>query len=351
MSPANDRAHKIPVAVLGATGVVGQRLVRRLAAHPAFVIDSLFASASAAGKRYADACAWRLPGAAHAGLAEHVVRDVRRDPPRVKVAFSALDAATAREMEPALVRAGVVVFSNAAPFRMDEDVPLLVPEVNAPSLAGLDGQRKKNGGRGGIVCNPNCTATILALVLAPLEHAFGVEAVALTTMQALSGAGWPGVAAIDALGNVVPHIPEEETKVEEETAKILGRAGLAVSATCTRVPVADGHLESIGLRLRGAPSPEDVRRALRDWRPSLGVALPSLPSLPAVPVVVHDAEDRPQPRLDVEAADGMVVHVGRVRRCPVMGVKLVALGHNAERGAAGGAVANAELAHARGMLA
>ncbi len=345
---ATTNAGRIPVAVLGATGVVGQRLVRRLAAHPSFRVASVFARESAVGRRFADACAWRhesVDGATHGGAGGLVVRDCRRDPPAERVVFSALDSATARDVEPALARAGALVFSNAATFRMEPDVPLLVPEVNADAIDAIAARRAASGGRGAIVCNPNCTATILALALAPLDRAFGVEAVSVTTLQALSGAGWPGVPAVDALGNVIPFIAEEEAKVEEELAKILGRgADLRTSATCTRVPVIDGHTESVSVKLRGAPTLADVRRALAEWRPALG-----LPSAPATPIVLHEEEDRPQPRLDVEAGGGMPIHVGRIRACPVLGVKFVVLGHNAERGAAGGAVLNAELALARGL--
>jgi aspartate-semialdehyde dehydrogenase len=349
-------AARIPVAVLGATGVVGQRFVARLAAHPWFEIAALAASEKSAGKRYREACAWRLPGTPYAGLGERTL--VACEPARcaAPVAFSALDAEPARAIEPAFAAAGATVFSNASAWRLESDVPLLVPEVNADHLELLSAQRERRGWRGGIVCNPNCTAALLVLAVAPLAESFGIEAVVMTSMQALSGAGHPGVASLDALGNVVPFIRHEEEKLAAESAKILGhRSGAAIapapfelSAACNRVPVIDGHTLAISLRLAGEPSLEVVREALASWTPR--TAGSGLPSAPLHPLKLHAAEDRPQPRLDVDEERGMLVHVGRVRRCPVLGVKLVAMGHNVERGAAGASVLDAELARERGFL-
>lgn len=349
---------KLPVAVLGATGVVGQRLVRRLACHPWFELTTLAASERSAGKRYADACAWRLPGEPYAGFADRPV--VACDAARIDepLVLSALDATIARELEPALARRGAFVCSNASAFRMSADVPLLVPEVNADHVDLVAAQRD-DGTRGAIVCNPNCTTTVLVLALKPLHDAFGIEAVSMTSLQALSGAGWPGVASLDATANVVPYIGGEEEKVEEEATKILGafatspRASIrassfAISAQCTRVPVVDGHTEAVGVKLRGDPSPDAVLAALRAFRSPFAAL--ELPSMPATLVRVHDANDRPQPRLDVERDDGMSVHVGRVRRCSLLGIKFIALGHNAERGAAGGALLNAELLVRKGFV-
>lgn len=348
---------KIAVAVLGATGVVGQRFVRRLAAHPWFAIGALAASERSAGKRYAEACDWRLPGEAWAGLGE--TRLGRADPADCPqpVVFSALDRTVAAEVEPRFAAAGALVFSNAAAFRMEEDVPLLVPEANPDHLELLAIQRRARGWSGGIVTNPNCTTAVAVGALAPLERAFGIEAVFVASLQAASGAGHPGVSSLDLLGNVIPFIRDEEEKVEGETRKLLGRlreeriepARFEVSAACHRVPVLDGHTEAIALRLGDHPTPEAVARVLIEFRGEpqrLG-----LPSAPARPVIVHFAPDRPQPRLDAEAEGGMPVHVGRIRACPVFGIKLVALGHNVERGAAGASVLNAELAVARGLLA
>jgi aspartate-semialdehyde dehydrogenase len=347
-------AERIPVAVLGATGVVGQRFVRRLASHPWFEIAHLAASGRSAGKRYAEACEWRLDGEPYAGLADRVLVDAEPSQALAPVVFSALDTEIARELEPTHARAGALVFSNAAAFRMEADVPLLVPEVNPDHLGLLEAQRAQRGWKGGILTNPNCTTTVLVMALAPLHAVFGVEAVLMTSLQAASGAGYPGVASLDLMGNVIPFIQGEEGKVEVETAKLLGRfqggrvqdAPLVVSALCHRVPVLEGHTEAVSVRLKGDPSPAQVREALAAWRPEpqrLG-----LPSAPAVPIRLHDAENRPQVRRDVERDGGMSVHVGRIRRCPVLGIKFSLLGHNTERGAAGGSVLNAELLRSQG---
>jgi aspartate-semialdehyde dehydrogenase len=272
------------------------------------------------------------------------------------VVFSALDTAPASELEPEFARAGAMVFSNAAAFRMSPEVPLLVPEVNADHLGLLDVQRHHHGWTGGIVTNANCTATVLVMALAPLHEAFGVEAVLMTSMQAISGAGYPGVASLDILGNVIPFIRNEEPKVEEETPKMLGRftgkvvelAPMLVSALCNRVPVIEGHTETVSVKLKGNPSIDAVREAFLAWRPEpqrLGLF-----SAPAIPVHVHTLEDRPQVRRDVERDEGMSVHVGRLRPCPILGLKFVLLGHNTERGAAGGSILNAELALAKGYI-
>jgi aspartate-semialdehyde dehydrogenase len=347
---------KIPVTILGATGVVGQRFVRRLANHPLFRIEHLAASERSAGKRYREACAWRLDGLPYGGLGDQIMAEGTPEFALSPVVFSALDTAPATDLEPAFAAAGAMVFSNAAAFRMSPEVPLLVPEVNSSHLGLLEVQRHHRGWTGGIVTNANCTATVLVMALAPLHEAFGVEAVLMTSMQAISGAGYPGVPSLDILGNVVPFIRNEEPKVEEETPKMLGTflgtrvepAAILVSALCHRVPVLEGHTEAVSVRLKGNPSLEAVRKAWLEWRPEpqrLG-----LPSAPAVPIRVHDEEDRPQVRRDVEVDEGMSVHVGRLRTCPILGVKFALLGHNTERGAAGGSILNAELAHAKGYL-
>ena len=348
---------RIPVAVLGATGAVGQRFVARLVQHPWFEVAELIASDRSAGRRYDAACAWRLSSApAHGGLGARVVLECRADTVRSKVVFSALDATVAAEIEPALAQAGALVFSNASAFRMEEDVPLLVPEVNAEHLALLDVQRRRRGWSGGILCNPNCTTAVLAMALAPLHARFGISRAFVATMQAVSGAGYPGVPSLDALGNVLPFIRGEEEKVETEIRKLLGRvveervepAALITSAMCHRVAVVDGHSEAVSLELRGSPSLTEVRSTLEDWRgapQALG-----LPSAPTTPLVLHATDERPQPRLDVERDGGMSVHVGRIRPCPLLGTKLFLLGNNVERGAAGASVLNAELCYARGLL-
>jgi aspartate-semialdehyde dehydrogenase len=349
-------ADRIPVTVLGATGVVGQRFVRRLANHPWFEIRHLAASERSTGKAYRDAAAWRLDGTPYGGLGDRKL--VASDPGAAPapVVFSALDADAARTIEPAYAAKGSWVFTNASAFRMDPVVPLLVPEVNAAHLGLVEAQRKAKGWRGAIVANPNCTATVLVTALAPLHAAFGVETVLMASMQAVSGAGYPGVASLDILGNVVPYIKSEEPKVEEETAKMLGRlegsairpAPMVVSAMCHRVPVLDGHSEAVSVKLRGSPGPAAVREAFAAFRGEPQKL--KLPSAPAVPIRIHDADDRPQVRLDVEEDGGMAVHVGRVRECGVLGIKFFVVGHNAERGAAGASMLNAELAWAKKLL-
>jgi aspartate-semialdehyde dehydrogenase len=347
---------RIPVTVLGATGVVGQRFVRRLARHPLFTIEHLAASERSAGKRYRDACAWRLDGEPYGGLGDQVMAEGTPGFALSPVVFSALDTDPAKELEPAFARAGALVFSNAGAFRMSPEVPLLVPEVNADHLGLLDIQRHHHGWTGGIVTNANCTATVLVMALAPLQAAFGIEAVMMTSMQAISGAGYPGVASLDILGNVIPFIRNEEPKVEEETPKMLGRfngrtidqAPMLVSALCHRVPVIEGHTEAVSVKLKGNPGLDAIRAAWLAWKPEpqrLGLF-----SAPAAPIHVHTLDDRPQVRRDVEVDEGMSVHVGRLRACPILGAKFALLGHNTERGAAGGSILNAELAHAKGYL-
>lgn len=350
-------SERIPVTVLGATGVVGQRFVRRLAAHPWFDLAHLAASPRRAGTRYADACAWQLEGEPYAGCGDRVLKAPDVAAVGAPIVFSALDADVARELEPRFACGGSLVFSNASAFRMVEDVPLLVPEVNPEHLELLARQRRARGWSGGILTNPNCTTSVLVMLLAPLQACFGVEAVLVSSMQAVSGAGYPGVPSLDILGNVVPFIRGEEAKVESEAAKLLGRlagdgvepAPLRVSALCHRVPVRDGHSLAVSLRLKGDPGPERVREVLEAWRPEPQRL--ELPSAPGRPLRLHGAEDRPQVRLDVAQDEGMSVHVGRLRPCSVLGLKASVLGHNTERGAAGGSVLNAELAVARGLLA
>lgn len=347
---------RIPVAVLGATGVVGQRFVRRLASHPWFEPRHLGASPGNEGRRYAEACAWRLAGEPYAGLADMRLTACTPEAAGAPIVFSALGVREALEIEPRFARAGALLFSNAAAFRMEPDVPLLIPEANPDHLGLLAAQRAARGWSGAILTNPNCTTTLLVLCLAPLHAAFGVQAAVVATLQAVSGAGLPGVASLDLLGNAIPFIQGEEPKVEAETGKILGRfeagriapAPLALSAHCHRVPVIDGHLEALSVRLACAPSPEQVAELLAGWRTvpqELG-----LPSAPDPVIRIHAEPDRPQPRLDAERDGGMSLHVGRIRPCPVLGLKLELLGHNAERGAAGGSILNAELAVARGLL-
>jgi aspartate-semialdehyde dehydrogenase len=344
---------KIEVGVLGATGMVGQQFIARLANHPWFSVRWLAASERSEGKTYESAAPWRLatpmPGACRAMTVEGCVPG--RGP---KVVFSALDASAADQLEHQFAAAGHVVLSNARSHRMDPLVPLLIPEVNADHLSLLDAQRRTKGWSGAIVTNPNCATVVLAMALAPLRS-FGIRRANVTTMQAISGAGYPGVASLDIVGNLIPFIGGgEEDKIETETLKILGdssgRAPLpaVISAQVNRVPVIDGHTMTVSVELDDKPAPDAVAAGMRAFRgrpQELG--LPTAPS-PALNVMTET--NRPQPRLDVDLGDGMTVSVGRIRACPVLGTKFVALGHNTIRGAAGASVLNAELMKAEGKL-
>ena len=332
---------KIPVALLGATGMVGQEIARRLVHHPWFELTAVAASDDSAGRDYG-AAARGAAGGLDRGLAERSL--VRCDPADAfaPVVFSALDAAAAREIEPRFARAGALVVSNASAFRLEPDVPLIVPEVNPEQLGCLAAQRSGRGWTGGIVCNPNCVAAIVGLVLAPLHRRWGLRAASIVTLQSASGAGYPGVAALDLMGNLIPHIPGEEEKIVAELDKLLGTGGSArVGAQAHRVPVPFGHSAALALGLDEDVPPESVAVELGNWRGAPEAA--GLPSLPEFPIVVSDLPGRPQARLDLWAGNGMAVTVGRLRRDPVLGLRCVALGHNLIRGAAGAAIANAEL--------
>jgi aspartate-semialdehyde dehydrogenase len=342
----------IEVGVLGATGVVGQQFVSRLARHPWFRCTWLAASERSEGKSYKSVAPWRLSTPIPGGSAERIVEGCvpGRGP---KVVFSGLDASVAGEIECAFATAGHIVVTNARNFRMDPVVPLLIPEVNPDHLALLEEQRQQKRWRGAIVTNPNCSTIVLAMALAPLRQ-FNIRGVVVSTMQAVSGAGYPGVPSLDILGNVVPFIGGEEEKMQTETLKILGSNGgrtpypAAVSAHTNRVAVLDGHTMTVSVSFEQTPSIADVVAALRNFsgRPQELF----LPSAPQPPIVVTEEQNRPQPRLDADLCGGMAVSVGRVRECPVMHAKFVALGHNTVRGAAGAAILNAELMHAEGML-
>jgi aspartate-semialdehyde dehydrogenase len=345
----------IDVGVLGATGMVGQQFLRLLDRHPLFRPVWLAASERSEGRLYREAATWRLGGAPpEVTEGRRVEACTPGKGPRL--VFSALDAAAAVEIEPAFAAAGHIVVSNARSFRMLDDVPLLIPEVNPDHLALLAVQRRARGWRGAIVTNPNCSTVVLAMALAPLRP-FGIRTVLTTTLQAVSGAGYPGVPSFDIIGNVIPGIGGgEEEKIETEANKILGSlAGekvtphpAVVSAHTNRVPVIDGHTLTVSVSLESAPSVDDVARAMREWQ-----ARPQalrLPSAPRFPIEVLDEPFRPQPRLDADRGNGMTVSVGRIRPCPVLGMKFVALGHNTVRGAAGAAILNAELMQAEGWL-
>lgn len=346
---------KLPVAILGATGTVGQKFIALLAEHPWFEIVQLAASAARDGKRFGDEVRWRELTPLPKHIADMQMTTVA-PMAGVRIAFSALDAPVAREVEPAFAQAGIFVVSNASAFRMADDVPLLIPEVNADHLALLARQRRERGWTGAIVVNPNCSTAALVTAIAPLHRAYGLRKAVVATLQAASGAGYPGVPSLDLLGNVIPLIGGEEEKIEAELRKILGRvegeriveAEIVTSAMVHRVPVVDGHMVSASLAFDRAPSPEEAIATLRAFRGADPV--PTLPSSPALPVEVEDRPDRPQSRLDLDRGRGMTVTVGRVRPCPLHHLRLVALGHNLVRGAAGAAVQNAELLVASGLL-
>jgi aspartate-semialdehyde dehydrogenase len=343
---------QIEVGVLGATGVVGQQFVARLARHPWFRPTWLAASERSEGKPYGAVAPWRLAVPIPAESASRVIESCTpgRGP---RVVFSALDASAAGEIEQAFAAAGHFVVSNARNYRMDPLVPLLIPEVNADHLHLVPEQQRTKGWRGAIVTNPNCSTVVLAMALAPLRR-FGVTTVVVSTMQAVSGAGYPGVPSLDILGNVVPFIGGEEEKMETETLKILGSDGgrtpygAVVSAHTNRVPVIDGHTMTVSASLAAQPSMGDIITTLGSFRGRPQEL--DLPSAPTPPIVVVAEDNRPQPRLDVECGDGMAITIGRVRPCRATHVKFVALGHNTVRGAAGAAILNAELMAADGMF-
>ena len=353
MSPAAIK--KTPVAVLGATGAVGQTFIRLLADHPWFELAELAASERSAGRAYADAAKWvgtsAMPDAVR-GMSVRVC-----DPSDISspIVFSALDASVAGDVEMAFARAGRLVLSNAKNFRMDEDVPLVIPEVNADHLALLEVQRARRGWSGGIVTNANCASIMAVMALAPLHEAFGIRRLFIATMQAVSGAGYPGVPSLDILGNVVPYIKDEEAKIETEIQKMLGRrtdtgithAPITISAHANRVAVENGHTVCMSVDFDSRVGASAAIDAIREWRGDASAH--GLPSSPERALVLTELPDRPQPRRDVEAGHGMTVTVGRVRDDALFDIKMVAMGHNTIRGAAGASVLNAELLVASGQ--
>ena len=345
---------KIPVAVLGATGSVGQRFVQLLAGHPWFHLAEVVASDRSTGRPYREATDWRLSADMPEGAKGLVVKDydATLESP---VVFSALPGEVAGEIEQRMANEGRALFSNTSTHRMTPDVPLLIPEVNPEHVAALEVQRKNRGWSGFIVTNPNCSAIHLVLALKPLHDAFGIDALMVTTMQAVSGAGYPGVSSLDMIDNVVPFISTEEEKMTEETKKLLGGfdgafqpACMTMSAHCNRVSVRDGHTECVSIRFSSPATPEEAARVMADFR-----ARPQemeLPSAPRHPVIVRGEPNRPQPVIDRDAENGMATTVGRVRECALLGTKFVLLGHNTIRGAAGASILNAELFKVEGLL-
>ncbi|MDX1982184.1 MAG: aspartate-semialdehyde dehydrogenase [Bryobacteraceae bacterium] len=349
-----SQQNKIPVGVLGATGMVGQHFVKFLQNNPWFDLTWVGASDRSEGKKYSDATQWRLAGAMPASVANLTV-DACKPGNAPKLVFSATDASVATEIEQAFANAGHTVVSNSRNHRMEPDVPLLVPEINASHLKVLPTQRARRGWPGQIVTNPNCSTIALTLGLAPFKP-FGIKRIVATTLQAISGAGYPGVPSMDITANVIPFIGGEEEKMQIETQKILGEFSgnellpldAAVSAHCNRVPVVDGHLVTVSVEFSSKPSEADLLNAIETFR-----AEPqdrNLPSAPPRPVIYMPDKDRPQPRRDAERENGMAVFVGRLRECPVFHYKFICLGHNTVRGAAGAAVLNAELMQSEGLL-
>lgn len=352
---APPRAQRIPVAVLGATGAVGQTFVRLLHGHPWFELAEVAASERSVGKRYSDAAHW-LEGELPPEIATLTVVPCSPDAVSTPLVFSALDSSVAGTVETAFARAGRMVCSNARNHRMQPDVPLLIPEINAPHVDVIAAQRTRCGWSGAILTNANCASTIAAMALAPLHERFVVTALFIATMQAVSGAGYPGVSSLDILGNVIPFIADEEAKIELEIAKLLGTvsngsiipAAIRATAHANRVPVENGHTICMSVGLERNATPDEVTDVIATWEGC--VEARSLPSHPAHPVLIASAPDRPQPRRDIGAGGGMTVTVGRVRPDALLDVRLVAMGSNTIRGAAGGAVLNAELLVQRGIL-
>ena len=351
------------VGILGATGMVGQRFIQLLANHPWFNITWLAASDRSAGKTYTEACNWKLDTPLPAHIAQMTLQPnlpefTAGELPRI--IFAALDADVARELEPKFAEAGCAVISNSSAFRMTRDVPLVVPEVNADHLEMLEQQATRAARGGYIVTNPNCCAIGLVLPLKPLEEAFGIESMFVSTMQAVSGAGYPGVASLDIVGNVVPYIKNEEEKLQEEVAKLLGGADergfhpidAKVSAHCNRVAVIDGHTECVSIKLKKRATYEEIVAAWENFQPLSGKGHEGLhlPSAPLFPIEYATEQTRPQPRLDLMRGNGMATTVGRLRPCSLLDWKFVLLSHNTIRGAAGAAILNAEILAVLGKL-
>jgi aspartate-semialdehyde dehydrogenase len=345
----------IDVGILGGTGMVGQHFIRFLQGHPWFNLTWLGASDRSAGKKLKDATSWRLDGDLPSAAAEIVVSDSKPSATSPRLMFSAMDASVATEIERNFAQAGHIVVSNSRNHRMDVDVPLIVSEVNPGHLALLHSQQKTRGWKGMIVTNPNCSTIVLTMALAPLTQ-FGIQKIIVATLQAVSGAGYPGVASMDIVANVVPFIGAEEEKMQQETQKILGTLSngaivplpARVSAHCNRVAVTDGHVVTTSVEFSKKPSVAEVQAAIENFQ-----SVPQhrkLPSAPLKPLTYLPQADRPQPRRDAMRENGMGVTVGRIRECPVLDIKLVACGHNTIRGAAGAAVLNAELMASEGFL-
>ena len=346
---------KIPVSVLGATGAVGQRFVQLLVDHPWFEITALTGSKRTSGGVYREVCRWVLDGDIPESIGEMTVRSTEPTLPS-RIVFSALPSRTARQLEPVLSAAGYIVCSNASAYRQEPDVPLIIPEVNSDHLDLLELQRAERGWQGLIVTSPNCTATGLVMTLKPLDLAFGVRQVFVTTLQAVSGAGYPGVPYLDIADNVIPNITGEADKIQEETRLLLGKveagvrvpAKIELSVQTFRVPVVDGHTLSIAVKFDRPPSVDEAIQVLEGFHGPEGMV--DLPSAPSAPILVRTEADRPQPRRDRDSSEGMSVTVGSIRPCPVLDLRMVSVVHNTLRGAASGSILNAELLVTKGYL-
>ncbi|HEX9164044.1 MAG TPA: aspartate-semialdehyde dehydrogenase [Thermoanaerobaculia bacterium] len=349
------RTERIPVAVLGATGSVGQRFIQLLEHHPWFRLHEVVASERSAGKTYAEAADWRLDTLLPDDAAALTVKELGADL-ESRLVFSGLDSSVAGEAEDLYADRGAVVVSNSRNHRMDDDVPLLIPEINADHIDAVEHQQARRKSRGYIVTNPNCSTIGLAMAIAPIERRFGLTTLHVTTMQAISGAGYAGVTSYQILDNVIPYISGEEAKIESEPKKILGRweksrfvpAEFTISAQVNRVPTIDGHLMTISLAMRDRAALPDIQRAIETFTGE--PQMMKLPSAPRRPLHYVQGDDRPQPRLDRDREHGMSVSVGRLRKCPILDIRMVALVHNTIRGAAGAALLNAEMLEAKGLL-
>lgn len=346
---------KIPVAILAATGAVGQRFVQLLADHPSFEVTAVTGSERTAGQPYGESVNWILPGAVPPTIADFTIQPTETTLD-VPVVFSALPSQEARELEPCFAAAGYAVVTNASAFRMTEDVPLLIPEINPDHTDLIPLQQENHGWSGFIVASPNCSTTSIVLPLKIFQDTFGLEAAVITTMQAISGAGYPGVPSLAIMDNIIPHIGGEDEKLEVEPKKILGSMGeggltladVQLSAQANRVPVIDGHLASVSVKLSREASVEEAIEALKSWQPPDICA--RLPTSPEQLVIYRHEADRPQPRLDRDAEDGLAWTVGKVRPCGVLDLRFLAITHNTLRGAASGSILNAELLVEQGYI-
>jgi aspartate-semialdehyde dehydrogenase len=346
---------KIPVGILAATGAVGQRFIMHLADHPWFEIAALTGSPRTVGRPYGEGVNWLLEGDPPAAVANMIVQATEPNLD-VPIVFSALPTSEARELEPLFAQAGYGVLTNASPFRMDPYVPLLIPEVNPDHTAIIPHQQKAYGWDGYIVANANCSTTSIVLPMKILHEAYGIESAVVVTMQAISGAGYPGVPSLDIMDNIIPHIGGEDGKLESEPRKLCGRyadgqielADFVVSAQANRVPVIDGHIGSVSVKLKESASAEEAIALFQSWQPA--EICRDLPTMPNPVFIYRPEENRPQPRYDRNAGNGLAWTVGKVRTCPVNDIRFLALAHNTLRGAASGSVLNAELMVKQGLI-